>query len=375
VAARPPVVLPALFLVTALAVGCQSIAPSALPDPFERELGRLLLVGFDGSVGPGNAVLEELLCRLKVGGVVLFSRNIVNAEQLTRLTAWTHQRAIECTGRPVLIAVDAEGGAVMRLSPDAGYTETLSHRELGDANDLALTELEARRIGGMLRVAGIDWNLAPVVDVATNPANPVIVGAGRSFGANPHRVTAHARAYLIGMRAAGVLTTLKHFPGHGSSTMDSHLGFVDVTETANLDVELEPYRALIAEQLVDTVMTAHVFNRHLDPRYPATLSAATIAELLRRDLGFAGLVVTDDLRMGAIEQHYGTGPAAVRALAAGADMVLIANDDLLDGQSAAPSALAAIRRALRRGRLEPARVQSALERVRALKTRPPKILD
>ncbi|HEU4368568.1 MAG TPA: glycoside hydrolase family 3 N-terminal domain-containing protein, partial [Methylomirabilota bacterium] len=240
--------------------------------PVLPRLGDLLLVGFHGTSGEGNAELERLLCEPRAGGALLFARNVVDAGQVARLTRWMAGRARDCAGRPLLVAVDAEGGRVMRLGPAAGYTATLSHQDLGDGNDLTLTELEARRIGGMLRAAGIGWNLAPVADVGYNPANPVIVGSGRSFSADPARVTAHTRAYLAGMRAAGILTALKHFPGHGSSFADSHLGFVDVTDTARPELELEPYRALLAERVVDGVMTAHVFNRRLDRRYPATLS-------------------------------------------------------------------------------------------------------
>src|SRR5262249_36904620 len=177
-------------------------------------------------------------------------------------------RARACTGRRLLVAIDAEGGSVMRLGPKVGYTPTLSAEELGQENDLVLTELEARRIATMLREAGITWNLAPVVDVGVNPANPVIVGRNRSYGDTAATVTDHARAFIRGMHEIGVLTTLKHFPGHGSSYTDSHQGFVDVTETANLDVELAPYRTLMGEHMVDAVMTAHVFNRSLDPRRP-----------------------------------------------------------------------------------------------------------
>ncbi|PYN06851.1 MAG: hypothetical protein DME06_18000, partial [Candidatus Rokuibacteriota bacterium] len=211
----------------------------------------------------------------------------------------------ECTGRPLLIATDAEGGEIMRLSPRGGWEPTLSHEELGRAGDLALTELEARRIGFMLRDAGVNWNLAPVVDVGYNPANPVIVEHGRSFAANPLRVAAQARAYLRGLRAADILTTLKHFPGHGSSYADSHAGFVDVTETADAAIELYPYRALLGEGLVDAVMTAHVFNRRQDPDFPATLSPATLTGLLRQELQWAGVIVSDDMRMGAISADYG----------------------------------------------------------------------
>jgi beta-N-acetylhexosaminidase len=335
----------------------------------EPELGQLLLAGFQGTALEGNGELEALLCGARVGGVVLFARNIVDAPQLQRLTGAMQARARACTGRALLVAVDAEGGQVMRLGPGAGFTATLSAQELGETNDFTLTELEARRMGRMLRDAGINWNLAPVVDVGYNPANPVIVGAARSFSANPLLVTAHARAFVRGMRAEGVLTALKHFPGHGSSYGDSHQGFVDVTATANREAELIPYRILIAEHLADSVMTAHVFNRALDARYPATLSRPTLTGLLRGELGFDGPVVTDDLRMGAIQEQYGFERAAVAALAAGADLLLIADDRLPDGRSAAQAALAALRRRLARGRLDPERVREALGRAGALKAR------
>ena len=353
------------------ATACRTLAP---PDPARLaplipRLGDLLLVGFHGTAGEGDAELERLLCETRAGGALLFGRNVRAPAQVAALTAWMHTRAQACAGRRLLIAVDAEGGRVMRLGTDAGYTDTLSHRDLGESGDLTATELEARRIGGRLREAGIDWNLAPVVDVGYNPVNPVIVGNRRAFGAEPAAVVAHARAYLTGMHAAGVLTALKHFPGHGGSFQDSHLGFVDVTDTANATVELAPYRALMADGVVDSVMTAHVFNRRLDRRYPATLSRATVGGLLRGDLGWRGVVVSDDLRMGAIEQHYGLDDAAVLAVGAGVDVLLIADDRLPDGRSAARVAVEALRRALEDGRLAPDAVSAALDRVDALRGR------
>jgi len=356
--------------VPAWVAGCGSAAPA--PERFgalNPRLGELLLVGFHGTALEDNAALERLVCETRVAGVILFARNIVNAEQTARLTRELSARARECTGHALLVAVDAEGGRVMRLGPDAGWTETPSHQDLGQAGDLAQTELEARRIGGMLRAAGINWNLAPVVDVGYNPANPVIVGVGRSFGATPTLVAAQARAYITGMHAAGVLTALKHFPGHGSSADDSHAGFVDVTDTARPDVELVPYRLLLAEGVVDAVMTAHVYNRHLDAWVPATLSRPTIDGMLRHKLGWRGVVVSDDMRMGAIEQHYGAGDAAVRALRAGVDLILIADDRLPGDRSASAETLKAIRQAVRRGRLPARRVDEALARVAALRSR------
>jgi beta-N-acetylhexosaminidase len=360
------------FVMVAIAgAGCRSVVP---PDPARFEavaphLGQLLLVGFRGTEADADADLERLICRLRAGGILLFGRNVVEPPQVARLTARARELARDCGAPPLLIAVDAEGGQVMRLGPAAGYTPTLSARELGASNDLALAELEGLRIGQMLRSAGINWNLAPVVDVGYNPANPVIVGYGRSFGADPRRVVALAGAWIRGMHGAGVLTALKHFPGHGSSFGDSHHGFVDVTETADLEIELLPYRELIAKHLADSIMTAHVFNGRLDRRYPATLSARTITGLLRRQLGFEGVVVSDDLRMGAVEQRYGIDRAAVLTLGAGVDMVLIADDRLPDGRSAAEAALSAVRYAVGAGRLPLDRVAAALARIRTLKSR------
>jgi beta-N-acetylhexosaminidase len=362
----------ALALLALLAsAACRTFVPpdAAQLAPLLPRVGDLLLVGFHGTTGEGNADLERLLCDVRAGGLLLFGRNVVDPVQVAALTRWMAERARGCAGRPLFIATDAEGGRVMRLGASAGFTPTLSHQELGDANDLALTELEARRIGRRLRDAGIAWDLAPVVDVGYNPANPVIVGTGRSFGADPTRVVAHARAYLAGMRAAGVLTTLKHFPGHGSSFTDSHLGFVDVTDTARPELELAPFRALMAEGVVDGIMTAHVFNRRLDRRHPATLSHPTITGVLRHQLGWTGIVVSDDLRMGAIEQHYGLDEAVVLALNAGVDLLIIADDRLPGRGSAAEVAVAAIRRALEEGRLAPETVAAALGRVDGLRAR------
>ncbi|PYM65211.1 MAG: glycoside hydrolase family 3 [Candidatus Rokuibacteriota bacterium] len=363
--------LVALSLLVLAAAGCRTYPPlePVRLAALEAELGQLLLVGFEGTEAEGNDAIERLLCETRVGGVVLFVRNITGDAQAARLTRALAERARACTGRPLLIAVDAEGGQVMRLGPGAGFTATLSAGELGESNDFTLTELEARRIGRMLRSAGINWNLAPVVDVGYEPRNPVIVGAARSFSANPLLVTEHARAFIHGLHAEGVLTALKHFPGHGSTLGDSHKGFVEIPATANREAELAPYRALIAERLVDAVMTAHVVDRALDSEFPATLSRATLTGLLRGELGFDGPVVTDDLRMGAIERRWGLETAAVTALAAGADLLLIADDRLPDGGSAARAALATIQKRLVSGRLDPERVEAALVRVRALKAR------
>ncbi|MEX2220992.1 MAG: glycoside hydrolase family 3 N-terminal domain-containing protein [Candidatus Rokuibacteriota bacterium] len=365
-------------LVVALALsGCALIAPRPAPDPARLRIAELLLIGFTGTQVAGNEEIRRLVCDVKVGGVLLFERfaasgeprNMVSPAQITALTGDLQALAARCAGRPLFIAADAEGGRVMRLSPRLGYPPTLEARELGERDDPAFTQAEARRMGAMLREAGINWNLAPVVDVAVNPANPAVVAIGRTYSPDPDRVIAHARAFVLGMHEAGVLTSLKHFPGHGSSRRDSHLGFTDVSDTAELRVELAPYRALIAAGLADSVMTAHVFNRGLDPWDPATLSRYTVNRVLRGWLDYHGVAVSDDLLMGAIAQHYGLEDAAVLALGAGVDVLLIGQNTGPVDDRAAERVVAAITRAIAAGTLSESRIREAVTRVDALRAK------
>jgi beta-N-acetylhexosaminidase len=365
-------------LVTALTLsGCALITPRPAPDPAQLRIAELLLIGFNGTQVAGNEEVRRLVCDVKVGGVLLFERfaasgqprNMLSPAQVTELTRDLQALAARCVGRPLFIAVDAEGGRVMRLSPRLGYPPTLPAKELGDRDDPAFTQAEARRMGEMLREAGINWNLAPVVDVAVNPTNPAVVALGRVYSSDPERVAAHARAFVLGMHEAGVLTALKHFPGHGSSRSDSHLGFTDVSDTAQLRIELAPFRSLIAAGLADSVMTAHVFNRGLDPWDPATLSRFTVQRVLRGWLHYDGVAVSDDLLMGAIAQHYGLDDAAVLALGAGVDVLLIAQNTTRHDDRAAERVIAAVTRAIAAGTLSESRVREAVARVDTLRAR------
>lgn len=370
--------LAALFLVL-IVEGCAATSSSdgAARKPPPLPLGELLLVGFGGTQVEGNDEVRSLVCDVKVGGLILFerdarsgeARNISSPEQVRQLTSDLQALALLCTGRRLLIAADNEGGAVMRLSTRLGYLPTPPPQALGDAGDPAATALESRRMGATIREAGINWNLAPVVDVAVNPLNPAVVTLGRTFSSDPQQVIIQARAFIQGMHEAGVLTSLKHFPGHGSSRTDSHHGFVDVTETADLTIELAPYRALIKEGLADSIMTAHVFNRGLDPWNPATLSRFTIKRYLRGKLDYKGLVVSDDLLMGAIRQQYGVEEASILALQASVDMLLISQNQGRVERGAAERVIAAIRGALSDGRLSSKALATSIQRVRALRSR------
>jgi beta-N-acetylhexosaminidase len=351
-----------------------SPTPAAAPS-LAVKVAQMLLVGFRGTdAGSAAAVIADIRDR-SLGGVVLFSsdqptgravRNIVSAPQLAALTAALQDAAAASEAAvPLLVAVDEEGGRVARLDPAHGFPATESAAALGARDDPAYTHAAGERIGSTLRAAGINLNLAPVVDLDVNPDNPIIGAIDRSFGADPALVTAQARAFIRGHHAVGVRTALKHFPGHGSSTADSHLGVVDVTDTWK-PTELDPYRRLIPAGVVDTILTAHVFNARLDASHPATLSVATIDGLLRGQLGWDGVVVSDDMQMGAIRQAYGYRDAVRLAILAGVDVLTIANQQVFEPDVVART-IDLVVELVDRGEISAERIDRSWQRIEALK--------
>ncbi len=347
--------------------------PTIADAPLETKIGQMILAGFRGlRVAPGD-LLADRLRNGSPGNLVLFDydtpsngvidRNIQSPAQLQALTAELQSYA----PIPLFIATDEEGGQVARLSPKWGFPATYSAKSLGDRNDPQFTREAARAMAETLAKAGVNLNLAPVVDLNVNPDNPVIGRYDRSFSANSDIVTAQALAFIEGHHDAGVLTTLKHFPGHGSSTADSHKGFVDVTNLWSR-TELEPFRNVIASGKADAVMTAHIFNANLDPDYPATLSRATLTGILRDELGFDGVVITDDMQMGAIRDFYGFEAAVELAINAGTDIVSISNnltyEDGLEGRT-----FTAIKSAVEAGRSSQDRIDQSFQRIMTLKAR------
>lgn len=306
---------------------------SARIDSLELKIGQMLLIGFRGkSLSDKDPFLQEIRAG-RVGTVILFdydvptktyNRNIENPAQVKKLTA-ALRKAAEPTGIPLLISIDQEGGLVNRLKPKYGFPVSVSQQYLGTINNPDSTRHYAAKTALTLSESGINLNFAPSVDVNVNPTNPIIGGKERSFSADPMRVAQHAAIVVEEHRKRGIIATLKHFPGHGSSKTDSHKGFVDVTDTWQRD-EITPYAELIRRNLVDMVMTAHIFNAKLDPAVPATLSPKIMAGILRDSLKYNGVIISDDMQMGAIADHYGLENALEQAINAGVDIVCFGNN-------------------------------------------------
>lgn len=352
-------------------MSARTLRPALAAPSLEVKIGQMLMLGFQGAtIGADQSILDALRT-LHVGSVVLFDvdlstrrarpRNIVSPEQVAQLTADLQALAT----LPLLISIDQEGGIINRLKPKYGFPPTLSHAALGERNDLEFTREQAGVIAQALVDAGINLNLAPVVDVRINPNSPIIARVERSFSADPQIVAAQAEAYIDAHHAHGVKCTLKHFPGHGSAVTDTHLGFTDVTKTWSR-AELLPYQTLIGQGKVDAVMTAHIFNRNLDPDLPATLSPAVISGLLRQELGFDGVVISDDIQMRGITDLFKVEKAIELAIVAGVDMIAVANNLTYSG-TIADRFVTTVKRMLDAGVIDEARIEQSYQRVMRLK--------
>ncbi|MFJ1704336.1 glycoside hydrolase family 3 protein [Kitasatospora sp. NPDC088346] len=318
------------------------------------DAGAVLQPGFAGLTAPDW--LRRRLGSGELGGVALFGRNIRTPQQVAQLTG-----ELYALNPDLLIATDEEGGDVTRLEVTAGssYPGNLA---LGRVDDVDLTERVARSIGFDLATVGVNLDYAPSADVNSNPLNPVI--GVRSFGDDGDLAARHTAAYVRGLQSAGVAACAKHFPGHGDTTGDSHLGLprIDLSQE-QFQEHLLPFRAAIAAG-VKSIMTAHILFPAYDERLPATMSSAILTGLLREELGFDGLIVTDGIEMGAISGTHGVAAGAVQAIAAGADTICVGGG--LQDEAAFLYLRDALVWAVREGRLSAERLHLAAERNRAV---------
>jgi beta-N-acetylhexosaminidase len=322
-----------------------------------QKIGQLFMIGIDGDQTPSKPV-QDLIRKYNIGGVILFSRNIKNPKQCAQLT-----RALNACSKevPLLIGVDQEGGRVSRLPKP--FTQFPTARVVGQCNDIPMTYTLAEAMARELGAVGINMNFAPVLDIDTNPNNPII--GDRSFGPGPLLVEEHGLAMMGGLQDNHIIACGKHFPGHGDTSADSHktLPVVDYPLSQMTDRELKPF-IHTANNGLTCIMTAHVVYPKIDPIRPATLSKKVISSLLRGAVRFSGVVVSDDLEMKGITEKWSVAEAAPMAIEAGCDLLLVCES--IDQQVAA---LESVIHRVEQGRISEARVEESVNRLQELKKR------
>jgi beta-N-acetylhexosaminidase len=338
----------------------------------EEKIGQMLMIGFRGFTVDDSDHIVRDLTEYHLGGVILFDydvptstpeRNILSYEQVRDLNSQLQNNS----DRPLLIAVDQEGGRVARLKPVRGFQPHVSAEYLGEINNSDSTRYYASSMSTQLEELGFNINFAPVVDLNTNPQNPVIGDIERSFSEDPDLVAKHASIFLDEFEKHGITGVIKHFPGHGSAWNDSHVGMADVTETWE-ESELKPYQNLIDSDQNFGIMTAHVFNENLDEDHPATLSKAVQTDLLRDRLGFEGVLFSDDMQMEAIRSFYGLETAIKLAINAGVDVLVFGNNSVYD-PDIVPEAVQIILNHIESGAIEEYQIHASYDRIQALKER------
>lgn len=348
------------FALAALALFLNLDTAAQSRDSLDIKIGQMILIGF-----PKADVDQEVLREIregKVGSIILFEKNIPAKNSFVALKKiiWTYQSAAPI---PLFVSIDQEGGRVNRLKDKYGFPRSITADAMGKAKSLDSVRFYAEATASTLAGLGINVNFAPVVDLAVNPNNPVIVKTGRAFSANADSVALLAREFVIQHRKYGVLTSLKHFPGHGSSKEDTHFGMADVTNTWS-DNELFPYSSLIKEGYADAVMTSHIVNRSLDKEgRPGTLSSEIIQGILRDRMHFDGIVFTDDMQMHAITKHYGFEDAIRLAINAGVDIMTFSNNIAGSDQRTVDKVHQIIRGFVEKGVIKPERIDESFRRI------------
>ena len=316
------------FILTGLLASFYSFSQqqtAAKPDSLDIKIGQMLMVGFSGKeVAHDDPILKEI-AKGMVGGVILFEKNIADSNSYIHLKQLTY--ALKAPAPiPLIMAIDQEGGRVNRLKTKYKFPKSVTAEYLGQLDNPDSTRFYAEIIAATLSGLGFNVNFAPVLDVASNPDNPVIAKAGRSYSADPMKVAQHAAITIEAQNHVNVLSVGKHFPGHGSSEADTHKGVADVTRTWDKS-ELIPYEILLKANLLPAVMSAHIVNNKLDPDgLPGTLSKAILQGILRDQLHFNGVVFSDDMQMHAITKYYGLETAIELGVNAGLDILIFSNN-------------------------------------------------
>lgn len=330
-------------------------------------IGQMLLIGFNGTSPNGQSAqrITRQIAEGRIGGVILMDRNVRSPRQVRALTA-----KFLNTGHPLtpIISVDQEGGLVQRLSASKGFGAYPTARTVARLYKPDKAYRIYRAMADELARAGFNLNYGPVLDLNINRGNPIIGRLGRSYGAEPQRVIAYARAFISAHREANILTSVKHFPGHGSSWSDSHKRFVDLTKTWK-EIEIEPYRVLAREGAIDTLMVGHLYHPAFsgNKRLPATLASTAVDGWVRNRLGYDGVVITDDLEMGAIKRYHNLRTTLIKAVQSGNDILMFSSAG--SDPNFVPRVTKLMRDAVNEGSISRDRIAQAYSRIVKLKQR------
>ncbi len=358
-----------LLLLTLFSIHCKGQNDADLI--LKKKIGQMLIIGFRGTeLSPDNHIVSDIK-QLNIGGVILFdydgpsktyNRNIANPKQLKKL----NQDLQNLTKEKLIISIDQEGGLVNRLKPKYGFPYSVSAEKIGKLNNEDSTKYYAKLTAQTLKNEGFNINFAPSVDVNINPKCPIIGGKERSFSKDTAIVYNNANWWLQEQQKKGVIGCIKHFPGHGSAATDTHLGTTDVTKTWE-KCELAPYRDLIKTGNIHLVMTSHIYNAELDEKYPATMSKAILTGILREQLKFDGVIITDDLAMGAVVKNYSFEEILEKAINAGANLLCLSNNGDNYDPKIAQKAVDTILGLVKSGKIKQETIDASYTRIMKLK--------
>ena len=336
-----------------------------------KKIAQMLILGFRGMELKSSNPIYDLITKENIGGVILFDydfpskkpeRNIRNPEQLRKLCSELQKVG----GNRLFISINQEGGKINPLKEDYGFPPTASQEFLGDNNKLKLTSQWAARSASTLKSLGFNLNFVPCVDLKINPDCEIIGKMERSFSSDPKIVIVNARVVLEEYKKQGIITSIKHFPGYGSSTSETHNGILDITKTYS-ENELIPFKELISEDLVDIVMTANVFNSNFDENYPATMSYNILTNKLRLQMGFNGIIVSDDISNGEILKQYDLKTCLEKSINAGVDMFIISNNGEKYDENIGYKAIDAIFQLVKDGKVSENKIVESWARIQKLK--------
>lgn len=351
------------FILTLIFIVTNSFGQSV--DSLDIKIGQMILIGVP-KAELDTLVLEEVRTG-KVGALIFFEKNIPNrpnAFASVKKMTWAYQNAAPI---PLFICIDQEGGKVNRLKEKYGFTRSITAASIGKYGSMDSVRFYAEATAATLAGLGINVNFAPTVDLAINKENTVIVKPERSYSSNADSVVLMAREVIKEHRKFGVITALKHFPGHGSSKEDTHFGVADVTNTWS-ERELEPFKRLIKEGYADGVMTSHIVNKKLDASgLPGTLSKDILDGILRKKLGYNGVVFSDDMQMHAISKNYGLEETVRLAINAGVDIMCFSNNIQGSDVRTVDIVHAMIRQMVTKGEITPKRIDESYRRIIQLK--------